>query len=131
MPRRLTSRSTLAGLRREAKRWLRALRDDDPHVQRDARARLARALPDATPPEPTLRDVQHALAREYGHPGWTALRDAVAALHAGTPSSDTTTATDADALRELLAAADRGDAARVAALLDGDPSLAGARGALP
>ena len=69
MPRPITSRTTLALLRREAKRWLKALRAGDG----PARARLQRALPHA-PERPTLRDVQHALAREHGLPGWTALK---------------------------------------------------------
>lgn len=52
-------RRSLDSLKKEAKR----------------RARLARAVPgkDATP---TLRDVQHALAREHGFTGWGPLKDA-------------------------------------------------------
>ena len=60
--------TTLDTLRKSAKRWLKALRDGDPA----ARARLARAWPEA-PERPTLRDVQHALARERGHQSWIAL----------------------------------------------------------
>lgn len=74
MPRHISPRSTVEHLQREAKRWLRALRDGDP----EARARLDAAGTRAGDP-PTLRDVQLALAREYGFAGWTALRDAVAA----------------------------------------------------
>ena len=59
---------TVENLKKEAKRWLRALRAGDA----DARARFDRALRDA-PAEPTLRDVQHALARERGCAGWTEL----------------------------------------------------------
>lgn len=70
MPRRLTPQSTLDNLKKEAKRWLRALRDN----VADARARLDRALPDA-PSLPTLRDIQLALAREHGVPGWAALKE--------------------------------------------------------
>ena len=70
MPRRLTPRTTLDHLRKEAKRWLKALREN----VAEARARLERALPGA-PEVLTLRDVQHALAREHGFPGWTALKD--------------------------------------------------------
>src|SRR5580693_7706338 len=70
MSRRLTPRSTLENLKREAKRWLKALRDNIG----EARARLEGALPDA-PEVPTLHDVQHALAREHGLPGWTALKN--------------------------------------------------------
>jgi hypothetical protein len=72
MSHELPPRRTLESLKKEAKRWLAALHAGDP----DARARLARAFPDA-PATPTLRDVQHALAREHGFPGWTLLKDAV------------------------------------------------------
>jgi ankyrin repeat protein len=67
-----TPRGSIESLRKEAKRWLKALRAD----VAEARARLARALPHP-PTVPTLRDVQHALALEHGFPGWTALRDAI------------------------------------------------------
>ena len=73
MSRQITPATTLENLKREAKRWLKALREDVD----EARARLRRALPDA-PDVPTLRDVQHALAVEHGLPGWTALRDRLA-----------------------------------------------------
>jgi hypothetical protein len=69
MPRRITPESSLETLRHEAKDWLRRLRAGD----REARARFDRALPDG-PPEPTLRDVQHALARELGFAGWIELK---------------------------------------------------------
>ena len=59
-------------LRKEAKRWLKALRANDP----DARARLTRACPGA-PALPVLRDVQHALAREYGYDNWAAMARAL------------------------------------------------------
>jgi Leucine Rich repeat len=70
LPRR---RRSLDSLKKEAKRWLDALRAN----AADARARLERALPDV-PSKPTLRDVQHALAHEHGFPGWTALKQALA-----------------------------------------------------
>jgi len=69
MIRRITPKSSLDNLKREAKRWLHALRSGDAR----ARARFERALPNA-PAEPTLRHVQHALAREHGFPGWAALK---------------------------------------------------------
>jgi ankyrin repeat protein len=72
MSRKLTSATALENLKREAKRWLKALRDN----AADAHARLEQALPDA-PPVPTLRDVQHALSRELGFSGWQAMRDGV------------------------------------------------------
>ena len=68
MPRQLTSASSLENLKKEAKRWLRALRDGDGRAQ----ARLQRVYPRA-PVSPTLRDVQRALAVEHGCEGWIAL----------------------------------------------------------
>ncbi len=59
---------SLDNLKKEAKRWLRAVRADD----REAKLRLARAYPQA-PADPSLRDLQHALAREHGHRDWKAL----------------------------------------------------------
>jgi len=95
--------SSVDNLKKEAKRWLKALRDGD----LAARARFARAYPGAregapaTEPgersgdhgapasepvggfrgakPPGLRDVQHALAREHGHESWAALTAAIAA----------------------------------------------------
>jgi hypothetical protein len=72
MPRRITPRTTLDNLKKEAKRWLRALQGN----AADARARLERAL-DSAPGTPTLRDVQLALAREHGLRGWAALKELV------------------------------------------------------
>ena len=66
VPRR---RRSFDSLKKEAKQWLDKLRANAV----DARARLERALPNA-PATPTLRDVQHALAREHGFPGWAALK---------------------------------------------------------
>ena len=67
--------STLDNFRKEAKRWLKALRANDP----DAQARLKRAYPKA-PAEPGLRAVQHALALEHGAATWQDLK-------AGTPNA--------------------------------------------
>ena len=72
MPRNITSATTLDNLKREAKRWLQALRANDP----DARDRFARVSPNFTRP-PVLRDVQHALAREHDLAGWKELKLAV------------------------------------------------------
>lgn len=107
--------STLDNLRKNAKRWLQALRDGDAQ----ARARLVRAYPGA-PEQPTLRDVQHALARERGHDSWIALSRAVA--DRAKPETP---------LIALLDAAGKGDAARVAAILDEHPDLINQRGTLP
>jgi len=69
MSRERTPDLTVEGLKKEAKRWLKALRANDA----GARARFEKAVP-AAPNAPTLRDVQHALAREFGLAGWTALK---------------------------------------------------------
>jgi hypothetical protein len=90
MPREITSATSLENLRKEAKRWLKALRAGDAA----ARHRFDAAHPQA-PRRPALRDVQHALAREYGQENWIALTDAVAASDA-----------EADVARDPLLAAD-------------------------
>jgi hypothetical protein len=72
MQRKLTSYTTLDNLKKEAKRWLKALQENDPA----ARDRLQQADPNA-PGTPVLRNVQHALAREYGYAGWKELKQAV------------------------------------------------------
>ena len=107
--------TTLDNLRNAAKRWLKSLRDGDA----DARARLVRAYPGA-PEQVTLRDVQHALARERGHESWIALTRAAAdASPRETP------------LTGLLEAAGRGNASAAAAILDEHPGIINERGALP
>lgn len=72
MSRTLTPKSTIDSLKTEAKRWLKALRAGEAQ----ARQRLLAATPGA-PPEPALRDVQFALAREHGLSGWAELRQAL------------------------------------------------------
>lgn len=69
MPRVLTPDLTLDSLKQEAKRWLKAVRANDPN----ARARFVNILPNAPLP-PTLRGVQLAIAREFGLDGWTTLK---------------------------------------------------------
>lgn len=64
--------TTLDNLKKEAKRWLKALRENDAQ----ARSRLLRANPKA-PAQPVLRDMQYALAREHGFENWTELKKAV------------------------------------------------------
>jgi hypothetical protein len=65
-------RRTLESLKKEAKRWLSALRKNHP----ESRLRFEQLL--GRPPEnPTLRDVQHALAIEHGFAGWADLRRAL------------------------------------------------------
>src|SRR5262245_4872581 len=118
--RKLTPRSSLENLKREAKRWLKALREHDAA----ARARLEAVLPNADS-EPTLRDVQHALALEHGASGWTAL---TAQLDALSPSPDD--ADRATAVASLLDASALGDIARVTQLLDAHPEIVSERGTL-
>lgn len=67
--RQVTPKSNLDNLKKEAKRWLKALRAND----EQAHARFSRAYPNA-PAEPRLRDLQHALALEHGLAGWSALK---------------------------------------------------------
>ena len=73
MNRKLTARTRLENLRKEAKRWLGALRRHEPKAQE----RLRRAYRDV-PAEPGLRHVQYALAREYGVSNWATLKAALA-----------------------------------------------------
>lgn len=73
MSRQLTSSSSLETLKKEAKRWLKALRAGDAQ----ARSRLERSSPGA-PVAPGLRDVQHALGLEHGLASWAALKEKLA-----------------------------------------------------
>jgi len=82
MPRQLTAATTLENLKIEARRWLKALRAMDGR----ALARFERAHP-KPPADPCLRDVHLAIAREFGLPGWTAVRNRIAELHAAPPET--------------------------------------------
>lgn len=73
MSRPLTPKSSMEALKKEAKRWLKALRSGDAA----ARLRLQRAHPSA-PATPGLRDVQHSLALEHGLVSWTAVKEKLA-----------------------------------------------------
>ena len=92
MPRQLTAASTLENLKKEAKRWLKAIRAKDAA----AVTRLQRAHVDS-PAEPALRDIQYALAREHGVEGWTALTRKLASQ---TPSDETATLIKPDELSD-------------------------------
>jgi len=72
MSRSLSNSSSLDTLRGEAKRWLKALKAQDP----GAIARFLTAFPDHTGVA-KLRQVQHALAREYGLASWAALKQEI------------------------------------------------------
>ena len=61
MQRKLPSTTHLENLKRAAKRWLQALREND----LEAPDRFKRAYPNHSG-TPVLRDVQYALAREHG-----------------------------------------------------------------
>jgi uncharacterized protein len=72
MPRTLAPRTNLDALRKEAKRWRKAIEAGDA----DATARYAAAVRDPRP-APKLREVQHALAGEYGFASWAALKQEI------------------------------------------------------
>ena len=112
MSRTLTPKSTLESLRKDAKRWLKALRAADPA----ARKRLATAWLGA-PADVALRDVQHALAREYGCDSWIALKAALddLALHRQSRSERT---------EHVLRHAWDGDPALAQRILDRDATIA-------
>lgn len=127
MPRSLTSETSVDHLRKEAKIWLKALRAgaDQP----DARTRLAAVWPGA-PDSPGLRDIQYALAREYGFPGWMELKRAAADRHSqqGEPDSPRE-----QAIQALLNAAASGDATSVESIesiLTSHPDMIDERGTL-
>ena len=97
MPDEISRRRSLESLRKEAKRWHAALRANDA----DARARLQHVLPDA-PAAPVLRDVQHALAREHGFTGWTALKQAIARTAASSHFAGANALTQYEVMAEAL-----------------------------
>jgi hypothetical protein len=72
--RQVNPASSVDILKKEAKRWLKAVRAGDD----DAWARLLRSHPNppADAASVTLRDVQLAIAREHDLSGWIALTDA-------------------------------------------------------
>ncbi len=72
MPKQVTTATTLDNLKREAKRWLKALRENNS----EARQRFEQNYPKHTG-TPGLRDVHYALSREYGFENWNSLKLAV------------------------------------------------------
>jgi ankyrin repeat protein len=102
--------STLDNLRKEAKRWLKDVRQNNP----GPRKRLRLAWPDA-PADAGLRDIQHALARERGYESWKALKAALA-LRAAADAADAASDTSSNSAAHDTPAADR--AGRVAAFLE-------------
>jgi ankyrin repeat protein len=83
MTRQLTAKSSFENLRKEAKRWLHALRANDA----DARERL-RTVWSSAPAQPGLRDIQHALAREFGLENWAAFKTALTDIALATRSRE-------------------------------------------
>ncbi|CAN7254714.1 ankyrin repeat domain-containing protein [Bosea sp. LjRoot237] len=75
--RELTPRSTLETIRRQAKRWLKEIEAGDT----EALARFRKLIPDHAGAA-KLREVQHALARDYGLASWAALKQELAAREA-------------------------------------------------
>ena len=69
MTRSITPKTSLESLKKEAKRWLKALRSGDAA----ARSRYEELYPHGSE-TPTLREVQQALAREHGFASWGALK---------------------------------------------------------
>jgi len=67
--RELSARSTLETVRRQAKRWLKAIEAGD-----GAAIARFRKLMTGQAGTPGLRAVQHALAREHGYANWAALK---------------------------------------------------------
>jgi ankyrin repeat protein len=118
MLRTLTSGTSVDSLKKEAKAWLKAIRAGDP----DAVARLARAHPKAARPA-ALRDIQHAIAREFFASGWQDLLDQIADIQSSDPRTR--------ALHDLMRAAGCGDVAGVTAILDAYPDIINRRGNLP
>jgi hypothetical protein len=83
MIRKLTAKSSHDSLKKEAKRWLKAVRAGEP----EALARLKQALPRAGAAPAFrdmifrnmgLREIQQALAREYAAESWAALKEQLA-----------------------------------------------------
>ena len=71
--RELTPRSNLETIRRQAKRWLKEIEAGDA----EAIARFRKLMPGHAG-APKLREVQHALARDYGLASWAALKQELA-----------------------------------------------------
>jgi len=136
----LPARASIEQLKKQAKELLAELRAGSA----EAAARLAEALPGA---RDRLADAQLVLAREYGFPSWSELRQHVDAIDPSDPMTAfvaaacvpldadyaSATADRADAIlaahpslagRDIFVAAIRGDDAAVARLCAADPGAA-------
>ena len=69
--RELTPRTTMDALRKQAKRWLKDIEAGDPLAVQ----RFRDVYPGDAPPK--LREVQHALSREFGFASWAILKQEV------------------------------------------------------
>jgi ankyrin repeat protein len=125
MARQLSNESSLDNFKREAKRWLRALRDNDVAARDRFAAVSGRPIDSAT-----LRDVQHALARDYGFEGWTALVAKVSEIESLRTQVSSSSTDDESAerlldskMQELLQCIFKGDVDGAARILDAHPSL--------
>jgi hypothetical protein len=119
MPRKITGATSVDGLKKEAKRWLKAMRAGDAKAL-GRFALFARARPSA-PANAVLRDVQHALALEYGFESWAALKRAVENLNvrAGTPLRTRSIRECEQLAADLVLAYDAHDDAALGRLNDG------------
>jgi ankyrin repeat protein len=108
--------TSVESLRKEAKRWLKAIRAGD-----SSAAERFRRTYSAAPATPSLRDVQHALALERGFGNWRGLT-------AGAGRS--TFPTREAALAALLEAAGRGNLEQLRTVLDEYPDVINERGLL-
>jgi hypothetical protein len=112
MRRTLTPKTSLDTLRKDAKRWLKAIRaGDDAAIARlrDSGAKLSA--------DPGLRDVHQALALDYGYENWVALKAAIADLALDRQSY-------AERLDQLLRHGWDGDPAVARRILDRHPVIA-------
>jgi len=112
MRRTLTPKTNLDTLRKDAKRWLKAIRAGD----QTAIARLRKAGAKLSA-DPGLRDVHQALALEYGCESWVALKAAIADLALDRQSY-------ADRLDQLLRHGWDGDPALARRIVDRHPVIA-------
>lgn len=106
MRRTVAPNTSIDTLRKDAKRWLKAVRAGDAA----ACARLGDVWPKA-PTAPALRDMQHAIALEFGMTGWITLKQAIADRDLAARSPDDLAA---ELLRGLWDSGDRAAAARIA-----------------
>jgi ankyrin repeat protein len=118
MSRQLPPNPNLEYDRKQAKALLKAYRAGDEEAVRRVRAshpRLHNVPESSIPPEEfKLSDAQLVIAREYGFSSWPQLKHHIETARAGLD----------EPFRQFAAAVQRGDTARVRALLEATPGLA-------